>query len=275
MSKLCYITAYLDINRNNWKSFNRSFDNYLQTFLPYIELFKNNNSTPLGPNLDYEMIVFIDEKYYSLLLSYISTSLPIKLIKINFDFMNNLPMWKTLEKERSIMNSDSFQKLIPHRLHFPEHSIPEYTLINHSKIDFISYVINNNLSLSPYFSWVDFGFFSKSSNIPSTFLDINKLNLNTINYTLINPLNNNDNNIYYTLNFAPEKIGGFFFFGSRSKILEFHSLYLSMLNFYQNINICDDDQALVLACYFTNPSLFTLHNLGAWHKALTYFQISN
>jgi hypothetical protein len=50
-------------------------------------------------------------------------------------------------------------------------------------------------------------------------------------------------------------------------------LYHEILNYFQNtLNIVDDDQHLVLQCYFKNPSLFTMHYLGRWHSVLREYQ---
>ena len=222
---------------------------------------------------NYEMNVFIDSRYANRVQKQFYPNTRITLIEIDDEFMErNLHMWKTLPREREIMNSTEFKNKIPHRIHFPEHSIPEYSLINHCKIDFINYVILNNISDAEYFCWVDFGFFKIQDSIPPQFLDLEKLNLDKINYTLINKLDFNDISINYTLKHAPEKVGGFFFFGSKKKMIEYQKLYHSMLDYYQNnLKICDDDQALALACLWKNPQLFCFHFTGVWHIALKYF----
>jgi hypothetical protein len=263
---ICYVTVYYDINRKNWTRFGRTFEEYLETFDPYLKLFNKNNCE------NDILIVFIDKKYENILKSKINENINIKIIPIDNDFMLKLPMWKTIEKEREIMNNQEFKNILGWRQNFPEHVFPEYSLINHSKIDFISWIITNNIMNYDYYSWVDFGFFKRKEHIPNKLMDIDKLNINTINYTLINNIDNSDNNIIYTLQYAPEKIGGFFFFGNKDKILEYQKLYHETLKYFQDNNITDDDQHLALQCYFKNPSLFTLHYLGGWHKSFIHFQ---
>ena len=197
----------------------------------------------------------------------------IKIIGIDINFMNFLPMWKTLKKEDQVMNSLYFKNIIGHRHIYPEHSFPEYTLINHCKIDLICSLINSNKLDYEYYCWVDFGFFKLKENIPNKLLDINRFNLNTINYALINAVDERDKNIYYTLKYAPEKIGGYFFFGKKSKLKEYQKLYHEILDYFQTtLNLTDDDQHLVLQCYFKNPTLFTLHNLGKWHSIFVEYE---
>ena len=39
-SKICYVTAFLDLDRKNWKSYSRSWEKYLNDFMPYLYLFE-------------------------------------------------------------------------------------------------------------------------------------------------------------------------------------------------------------------------------------------
>lgn len=269
-NSVCYVTSYLDIGRDRWNSFSRSFDTYLEHFSPFIELFQKTNCE------NDEMIVFIDENYKEKLETFLNKygESNIKLISLNNEILLQLYSWNTLEKETNIMNSDYFKTLVKDRLHFPECKYPKYTLINHCKIDFVCFVIDNNLSDKNIFSWVDFGFFNDKNNIPNKLLDTSNFDLSKINYHLINPIEYYDNNIYYQLQFAPEKIGGFFFIGYDSTIKNYQKIYHDTLDLFQDeLKIADDDQSLILYIYFKYPELFSFNkeNFG-WHKVLIYNQ---
>jgi hypothetical protein len=265
---------FFDIGRDKWKNvFTRSFEQYLKEFEPFIPLF--NKKTCKNDLL----VVFIDKKWENMLLEKIefykidNNSFNIKVVGIDNNFMNFLPMWNTLKRENEVMHGEYFKAIVAQRHIYPEHSYPEYTLINHCKIDLICALIESKKINYDYYCWVDFGFFKLKENIPEKLLDINKFNLQTINYTLINTIDDLDKNVYYTLKYAPEKIGGYFFLGHRNKLKEFQKLYHEILNYFQNtLNIVDDDQHLVLQCYFKNPSLFTMHYLGRWHSVLREYQ---
>ena len=266
-NKICFVTAFFDLNRDSWPLFKRTFNEYLSSFGNFVNLFDDKNTQA-------ELIAYIDDRHLDQVYELTKSHKQITIIPMNQDFMHtNLPMWKTLEREREIMNSEKFRNMIPHRLIYPEHTIPEYTLINHCKIDFVSCVINSNITDAYYFSWVDFGYCSTKESIPDKLLDISKLNLEKVNYTLVNALTEYDKDIIYTLKYAPERIGGFFFFGNRNVLKEYQSLYHKILELYQGNNIADDDQALALACYWTKPDLFHLHGPFGWHKALVKFQL--
>ena len=132
---ITYITSFIDINRTNWSQFTRSFEDYYKSFEPFFKLFDTRICE--SDNL----IVFIDQKHYSFLhkkmieLSYITN---ITIIPIT---TNDLPKWKYIEREFEIMNDINFMSKLGNRTHFPEHNYPEYTLINHSKIDLICLAI--------------------------------------------------------------------------------------------------------------------------------------
>lgn len=259
-SKIHYVTSYLDIDRDNWKTFARPFTEYLDCFQHLINLFDG-----LDPR--FHMIAYIDSKHVKTVLEKVNNNPQITVVPIDKTFMNtHCPMWKTLDKERAIMASDQFKNLVPHRLRFPEHSVPEYTLINHCKIDLICHTINT--IDTEYLLWIDFGYCKYEDSIPHKLLDISKLNKDRINYSLINPLDEYDKDILYTLFNAPEKISGGFFFGRNDMLIKYQKIYHSMLELYQSNNITDDDQAFVIACYFRYPEYFQLHGPWKWCRAL-------
>jgi len=266
---LCYVTSFLDIGREDWGNrFSRDFSAYLREFEPYTALFRNANPS------QYRMIVYIDERHYEELQKLCDSFEAMQLIPINEEFLyQHSPIWQTLPRETEIMQSDAYKRMMDVRTEFPEHSFPKYTLINHAKIDLIVHAMREcNFE---YFCWVDFGYFKKPEWIPENLIDINKLDKQRINYTLVSKINDRDFDLFYTLQHAPEKIGGFFFCGSRNKLVDYQKLYHAMLRDFQKHNMADDDQHLALRCYFRNPGLFTLHYTGAWHVAQVYFQKSS
>ncbi len=269
---ICYVTAFYDLKRENWSSFDRTVDQYFLYFEPFIGLFSRKNRK------DQRMVLFMDKKHTDRarnLIERYGENARINVIEIDKDFLSeNIPVWKTLHTEREIMQSEDFKEKVGRRIRFPEHQIPEYTLINHAKIDFVNYVINSIATAAKFFAWVDFGYFAYPKNVPNDLLDIGKLDIERVNYTLINKLDDNDKSVDHTLKYAPEKFGGFFFFGSRVVLKEYQRLYHEILeNWQTKLRIADDDQHLALRCYFQKPEMFALHYTGAWHAALKHFQI--
>lgn len=265
---LCYVSAFLNIGRGDWGMYSRSNNSYVSNFLPYLTLFREMTPDELK---SYKMVVFLDKSVDTTVFGDI-TSLPITIISIDEKWMYaNTRMWNRLDEEDAIMRSSLYRQMFWFRLHFPENSNPKYTLINHCKIEFV-YKAMELFSDADIFCWSDFGYFMKPEWIPSRPIDPNKLSDGTVHYTLINPLTDTDRDLIYTMIHADERFGGFFFGGTRDALRSFHTLYLSTHEAFQRMNLADDDQHIALRCYYEQPSLFTLHNLGGWHRALRFFQ---
>jgi len=269
---LCYVTAFIDLGRENWTNFPRTFDVYLKAFLPYLTLFRQSRDS--GEDQNCEMIVYVDVKHYAVVQEHIEPGLPVRIISVDQTFLNeNIPLWSRLDREKEIMESDAFRHRFPNRLGYPEHSNPRYTLVNHAKVDFIAHA--TTLTDADWFCWSDFGYFHKEAFIPDRLVDIGKLESGKVNYTLINKLEDIDRDAFYTIHYAPEKIGGFFFAGERDVMLEYQKLYHDTHAWFQENGIADDDQHVALQAYFNRSDLFHLHYHGVWHSALIAFQKDN
>ena len=267
-NNIILISAFFDINRSSWNSiYNRSPECYIDSFKNYI-------------NMGYKMIVFIDEKYFHLF----QKNCNITFICINEEWLqNNSVSWKQFDIANNIMNSDSYCNLLKLRISnkHPENIYPKYNIINHAKIDFIHYAITNNLIPdNTFICWSDFGYYNSILNnnpnkFPTYLLDINKLNVNKLNFCLRNTLIDSDNDVINTLVNARETFTGSFFGGPIDKMLELYDLYHFCLNDLYNKNISDDDQHVYLRCFINKPELFELFVTNAeWPTALTYFQHS-
>jgi hypothetical protein len=185
----------------------------------------------------------------------------------------NIYAYQQLPREREIMGSSVFQALVSDRLHYPECSQPEYTIMQHAKIDFVNYVIEHQLQPTAYYAWTDFGYFQDAKRIPRRPLDINKFDLTRVNFQAMAELEPQDFDITYTLTKAPLKVGGFFFLGSPEKLREYQQLYHTVCREFHERGIVDDDQHVMIQCVARNPELFKVWNLGAWHLVYVHFQV--
>jgi len=259
----CFVTAFLDIGRDKWTDFKRPFSVYLDSFKHLVSLFINVEGGLL--------VVFLDSTKQEEVLREVTINSNIVLIPIDEDFLSkHSPLWNRLDKETEIIQSPTFSNFIAHRKKCPECHNPKYTLINHAKIDFIEIAINRYPEYDG-FAWIDFGYFQPSIDRPTNLVDLTSLDKNKVHYTLINPIDENDKNVLYTLIYAPERIGGFFFYGGRQALLEYRLLYHKIHEALQLGNIVDDDQHIALRCVFANPTLFQLHLTGGWHRVFKNF----
>ena len=268
---LIIVSVFLDIGRDNWDKYERTTQLYINSFLNYL-------------NYDNKMIIFIDDMYINEIKEKYEQSLYKNkiFIPINIEWMKqNIYAWQKLELDRSIMNSEIYKTTVQNRINnnYPENIYPEYNAINHAKIDFICYAINNNLiGKNDFIGWSDFGYFNSilhnnSKLYPVAKLGINNFNLNKLSFCLRNKLDENDNDMFYTFINAPEKFTGSFFSGPINLMIELQELYHKSLEELHANNISDDDQHLYLRCFLKNPDIFELYlSNNEWPKALIYFE---
>jgi hypothetical protein len=159
----------------------------------------------------------------------------------------------------------------------PENIYPEYNAINHCKIDFIMYAIENKHIETSFTGWTDFGYFntyhSDGSSLPSNILDTSNFDRNKITICLRRKIIENDKNMFFTLLYAYELFIGAFYAGPTHIMKRFQELYHdSVINLYKN-SISDDDQHVYIQIYVRDPEIFNLRIFdGDWPKALTVFQ---
>lgn len=269
----CFVTSFYDIGRSNWNHFNRSTDTYLNYFRILCQM-----KIPL--------IIFIDKKYYQIVEEICNDARPdgifTNIIPIDDDFLTkNIESWNYRETEEKIMNSELYKRIIKHRSHCPETNNANYTCINHAKIDFIKYAIDNNIAdFSPtYYGWVDFGYIRDTNNLPNDrCFTLNNLYRNdNVYYLQLNEVGEFGSDPYYNLIYAPEIVSGGFFIGSRSSLLTYSDMYKNALKSMHSINIADDDQAVILYVLrkYGNTLQFVKNNLLHSHGWMTGFLLFN
>jgi beta-1,4-mannosyl-glycoprotein beta-1,4-N-acetylglucosaminyltransferase len=269
--ELVIVSAFLDIDRRNWSKYQRTVEYYILSFGNYF-------------NYRNKMVVFIDDNYIEeLKVIYKKYSHNNAIfIPINKEWMSkNIYAWQQLDISESIMESESYKNLLNDRIvrGCPENIYPTYNAINHSKIDFICYAVNNNLiNNDSFICWSDFGYFhsilhNNPSKYPVGSIDITKFKSDKLTFCLRNKLDNNDRGITYTLVNAPEKFTGSFFAGPTNLMLKMQKLYHTSLKEIYDNNVSDDDQHIYLRCFLKEPQLFHLYlDTHKWPEALCYFE---
>ena len=241
ISVLC-VTAFKDINRDKWSEkgvpHSRGTDKYL-------EWFSNLKNLPLN------LICFADE--------------PIASQIRNRTFFNNIypynerdTFFKYIEFEKRVMNSPYYKGLVASTGSWPEHSVPEYNIVNHNKVNFVrrAYEINPGYT---HYAWIDFGFQRNPSSEPLKWDHI--LN-NSINYAIDKPLRYNEIPDPETICRNPETgniIQGALFTVPASLVRWYENAYEKALQHYYSKNLADDDQSVALLVVKNNPEKFRLH----------------
>lgn len=261
---LCYVSAFIDIGRSSWNHFARTPQTYFDHFKPFISLFKDADPTK------FKMIVFIDSKYYPLIQK-MDTG-PIQFVSCSREYLHqHIPTWNMLPRAKEIASSEKYKEIIGKRYNvFPENTFPEYSILTNCKIDFVNRACE--LVETDFYCWVDFGFFKTQNTIPKNLLDIHKLDHTKMNITCLNYPDERDRDILYTIQHAPERITGAFMFGTRDQFNRFQTIHREIHQQFHDKGLIDDEQHIVLQCYFANPTFFKLHKQG-WSQALLLFQL--
>jgi len=246
---IIFVTAFKDIGRINWKDYKRTNDEYF------------NNFYNLAKNIKYKLIVYVE--------TYIKNQLEKRfsfndnIIFKDFNEVEDTFFNKCMIEEKKIMSSSIYQKKIPlsRKLKNPEHIYAEYTLINHSKINFLTHSKKNNPNYI-FYAWIDFGYLRDINNVPKD-IDILKLPNKIIYHALKIPPKNR---ISPNAMLASEEVylTGSSYIVHNSLVEKFELMHEYKILKWQLNYIADDDQNLILQIYFDNPELFHLIQYEEW-----------
>ena len=255
MNKILFVSAFYDINRNDWEKYGRSVDNYFKSFFILAKFIK------------YDLVVFIENKYLKLyankLKSLKSKSSEGRLIIRNLDEIKNKLFLKKYQKiESSIINSKIYKSYLSEKTkNKPEHIYYQYNLINHDKVNFVN-IAKNEFEGYKFYSWIDFGFAKDRDNndieripknlnfdyIPNDKILYQSLTKKITYVNAIQNLKSNDVHVQGTFWIVPNKL-----------VEIYQEMYENeLLNFHKK-NIVDDDQNLVFQLIFKNPNKFILY----------------
>lgn len=256
---LTIVSAFLDIGRDKWPTFKRTFQDYLRCFLPHIKL-------------NCRIILFCDVKYIEETVAELrkTEGATVKVIGIDQVWCKeHLHAWSpsVFEREAEIMKSEAHLARVEHRLHCPETHIPEYTLIQHAKIDFVCHAIDLGFIETKFVAWSDFGYFQSLDSLPKQPLNLSKLSPDHVFQQCLRAPVDTDYDIIHTMKEAPEVIAGSFFCSSITIMKEYQSVYHKVLQQFQDGGYADDDQHLVIRCIIVRPDLFEFYLNTRWHSA--------
>ena len=143
---IIFTTMFKNIGRDNWTFFNRSEQAYIDDF------------RYLAENIDYPLVVYVENQVLKKIVALESIKLRSNIFLVDSSTIKTY-VDTHLESEMQIMNSEAYKQKIPEGVlrKVPEHTVPAYTLINHSKVQFISYTKRSFPGFN-YYAWIDFGF---------------------------------------------------------------------------------------------------------------------
>ena len=246
-NSIIFSTAFQSINRDNWSSFNRKIEEYINYFLS------------LSQNILYKLIVYLDDNMFDVISKYDLKS-NIVLYKISHvkTFYNDF-----IENERIMINSKEYKrKLVPHRLNNPEHWSAEYNFVNHNKINYVSHT-KKLYPIYEYYAWIDFGCIRNNINDIPKNINFKKLH-KKISYLALNKIPNEKISAEDMLKRDDIYFAGAQFIIHTTLVETYEKLYRNLLETWKKEIICDDDQNAILQIYFDNKNLFELFYSNEW-----------
>ena len=241
-NEIIFVTAFKDINRDNWETYTVSKGRYVDYF------------ATLARTIKYKLIVYLEPDVMDFVIDRFKSFDE----NIIFKEMNSVNTFfdEFIEKDTTIMNSEIYKNKIPdYRKKQPEHVYSDYNLINHSKINFV----RNTKMLFPdylFYAWIDFGRMNERlDNIPKnvdvSLLPSNKITYHCVNEPPVNRISEEEMLKSHTVYFL-----GSSFIVPSNLVESFENLWkLKLIDWYERW-ITDDDQSLILQLYFDNPELF-------------------
>lgn len=258
----CIVTAYVDLSE---KIPNKNPDLYLKDFSNLLEL---NN----------KIIVFYDSSIEAKIQNLTLNRKNVLSIKIDKDFLTkNIDSYSYLEDQYKILNSSFFQNIKRLRLdrgETPEVNIPEYNIINYSKIDFLNYVIDNNLAEEEHICWLDFALIKDKNFIPKEkvfypeifYKDNDKIHL--IASSKITERWHTDTQWYKLFLDIWEKVHGGLIFSHRNNLKKAKIIIHKEIKSLMENKIIDDDQVIYFRAKLNNNDAFIFHRF--WGEGYDY-----
>jgi hypothetical protein len=252
---IIFTTAFKDIGRGSYSSYARSNAEYIHWFMTLVE------------NIEYPLVVFVEPSMIEYMQSFEFGE------NIVFIDMNSLETSyiKYYEAEKEIMSSELYQnKIPPRRKSNPEHLHPEYTLLMHSKCNFVS----KTQELYPeheFYGWIDFGGVRNPSQAPYN-LDLSKLEKKITYLSFKEPDHNHRRSEEDMLQTDDIYVDGSRFIIHKDLVPFYERLYDLKIQEWQKNYICDDDQNLVYQLCLDHPEIFSLIGGSQWFSLFNFFR---
>lgn len=243
MSKsVIFATAIKDLNRKDWKGFERTIDDYIMCFMKLIK-----NHIRIVCFCSTEIAYMLHDRGFFNTYAY--------------DEPNTF--FKYIETQRAIMMSDCYKKMIGQRPD-PECHYPEYNIVNHNKCIFVQRVKNMFPNYTHY-AWIDFGYKAETTKDFDWELLSDKIFFASTCIPGVIP----DPETIVSKSY--EVMRGGCFVIPKDMVDWYREEYEKTILYFQDRNVVDDDQSLILTIYSKFPDKFKLFITNEWFKTLNYF----
>ncbi|XP_035826591.1 protein HtrL [Aplysia californica] len=254
------VTAMVDIGRGSWGQQRRTYNTYLMYMQRVLRL-------------DVNMVVFVDAKGKPF-IDWMRRGRENRTNIVVQDF-KALPYYKLRGRMSEIMKSPEYQQdneLVWKQL--CESYIPEYDILQLSKLYFMDRVVRDNPFGTTYFMWMDGGYGHGHDIHPSDGVWVPK------------GLFDHPDQVTFmerppgVRKFEPVKhkihkmsiniLAGLFFAGGGGAFKELYDMQKKQVETWMQEGVVDDDQTMYMLLYYKKPSLFHLVP-GDWYDVFSLF----
>lgn len=257
------ITSLLNINREQWDTYNRSWTTYLSYFKNILSL-----NSKMVIYVQPETVDFVKTERQKIDPALQNTY--IETIEIN-----QLPKFYLIDKIRSIMQLDAFKAGLQEP-NAPEYCRPEYSITILSKIDLVNQVIKKNPFNTEYFMWLDGGICHQTFKTEhlNAFFPKNQ-NLTQIKDKIFllcrsEPCDE-DLNIQHFYKSHVNRFGAGVIIGKERPFKQFQTIFDNNLNYALQNNLIDSEQSIYTICYLKHKDLFLLMRDNDWYALFYHF----
>ncbi|XP_055891017.1 protein HtrL-like isoform X2 [Biomphalaria glabrata] len=242
------VTAMLDIGRGSWQQQSRKYNQYLLYMQRVLRL-------------DVNVVVYVDEKGKPF-IEWMRRGRE-KHTSIVVTSLTELPYYRHKDRITEIMNSPAYQQdneLVINKL--CESYIPEYDILQLSKLHFINRTVWENPFSTTYFLWLDGGYSHGQDVFPQNNIWIPKdLFEHATQVTFMErapgvKVFQKDRDRLHKMSI--NVLAGNFFAGGSEALKELCEMQRQLVDEWMTLGIVDDDQTMYMWMYYKKPSLFHL-----------------
>uniref|UniRef100_A0A2C9KZX9 Uncharacterized protein n=1 Tax=Biomphalaria glabrata TaxID=6526 RepID=A0A2C9KZX9_BIOGL len=242
------VTAMLDIGRGNWTKQSRPYNTYLSYMEGLLQL-------------DVNMVVFVEPKGKPF-IEWMRRGRENRT-RITVTTLKDLPYYRYKDRMAEIMNSSEYKKdneLVAQQL--CESYVPEYDILQLSKLYFINRTITENPFQTNFFIWLDGGYGHGQDIYPKNRLWFPK-NLfefaDRATFLERTPgVKNLEEKQKILHKLSVNAMPGGFFAGGSKILSALYALQVRLVEEWMSSGIVDDDQTAYMLLYYKNPSMFRL-----------------
>ena len=236
-----------DIGRGEWQNQTRKYTTYLRNMKPVLAL-------------DINIVVFVDAKARPF-VEWMRRGRESRTQVVELR-LQDLPYFSYRERILEIMKSDKYRKdneLVKH--HLCESQIPEYNIIQWSKMYFLNEAIEANPYHTDFFLWIDGGYGHGNNVLPkdgvwrpkNVFEYPNRVTF--IERSPVEHYRNQQNRLH---KLSINILAGLFFGGGKDAVQRMYRMQQELLAQWMKDGVQDDDQTVYMLLYFKQPDLFHL-----------------